>query len=296
MSRHSLNLLAAITLALLSACGNDNNQAAGTARSGPAAAPVEGVVATINGSPITVRQIDIMVEQAKMPKKPYTPSEHKPIVEHLAVQQAVAQQAIAKGLDKSAEITERLELSRQAILAKAYVDDYFKNHPITDEQVDALYQTKMKDTTRGTEYKVRHILVEKESEARDIIAKLNSNPKSFNALARERSKDATTREKGGDMGWNWFNTENQLGDFGAAVAKLAKGKFTETPVKSQFGYHVILLDDTRPRQPPPMADVREYLIREARQEALQKMAEDVKAKIQYVPTPGTPAPNSVGKK
>jgi len=294
MSRHPLNLLAGFSLVLLSACGNDNT--AGTARSGPAAAAVEGVIATINGSPITVRQIGIMAEQAKMSKTPDSPAERKPIIEHLAVQQAVAQEAVAKGLDKTADIVERIELDRQAILAKAFVDNYFKNHPITDDEVNALYQKKMKDTTRGTEYKVRHILVDKESEARDIIAKLNGNPKSFEALVRERSKDATTREKGGDMGWSWFDTETQLSDFGAAATKLAKGKFTQVPVKSQFGYHVILLDDTRPRQPPPMADVREYLIREARQEALQKVAEDIKAKIQYVPATGTPAPNSAGKK
>lgn len=296
MSKNTLNILiGGLTLILLGACGSRDQGAVASRSSLGAAPPAEEVLATIDGSPITRRQVEIVAEQAKMPKKPDTPEERKPIVEHLAVQRAVSQEAIAKGLDKTADIADRLELDRQALLAKAYVDDYFRNHPITEADLNALYQKKMKDTTRGTEYKVRHILVETEAEARDIIARLKGNPKAFDALARERSKDASTRDKGGDMGWNWFDTGSSLSDFGAAATKLAKGRFTEAPVKSQFGYHVIMLDGSRPRQPPPMAEVKDYLTREARQEALQKVAEDIKAKIQYAQVPALAAPPNAGR-
>ena len=137
------------------------------------------------------------------------------------MQLIVAQEAVKKGLDRAPETSDQLELTRQSILANAYVQDYFKNAPVTDEMIKAEYE-KIKGEMTGTEFKARHILVEKESEASDIIARLKKNPKAFEALAKEKSKDPGSAAKGGDLGW--FDPRGMVPEFGLAVAKLDKGK------------------------------------------------------------------------
>jgi peptidyl-prolyl cis-trans isomerase C len=133
-------------------------------------------------------------------------------------------------------------------LANAYVQDFIKNNPVSDDMLKAEYE-RIKATVTGTEYKARHILVEKESEAKDIIARLNKDPGAFAKLATDRSKDPGSKARGGDLGW--FDPRRMVPEFGLAMGKLEKGKFTETPVKTQYGYHVILLEDTRPIEALP---------------------------------------------
>lgn len=129
----------------------------------------------------------------------------------------------------------------------------------------------------STEYKVRHILVEKEDDAKTIIVNLKKGAK-FDELARQ-SKDPGSKEKGGDLGWS--STANYVKPFGDAVAGLAKGKFTETPVKTDFGYHVILVEDSRPLTPPPFDQIKPQINQRLQQEQLQKYVAELqkKAKI-----------------
>ncbi len=150
---------------------------------------------------------------------------------------------------------------------------------------------KVKAEMTGNEYKARHILVEKESDAKDIITKLKKNPKSFEAQAKEKSKDQGSKVNGGDLGW--FDPRSMVPEFGAAVAKLEKGKFTEEPVKSQFGYHVILLEDSRAKEVPPFEQVKPGLGQQVQQKNLKKFLDDAKAaaKIEIVAAPAaTPTP------
>jgi peptidyl-prolyl cis-trans isomerase C len=200
----------------------------------------------------------------------------------------IAEEAIKKGLDKSPEVAERIELVRQSVLANAYVQDYIKTHPVGDDALKAEYE-RIKATITGSEYKARHILVEKEAEAKEIIAKLKKDASAFAKLAMEKSKDTGSKIKGGDLGW--FDLNRMVPEFGAALSKLEKGKFTQEPVKSQFGYHVILLEDTRPIEAPPFEQVKPNLTQQLQQQNLKKQLDDLKgkAKIEITAAPAAAA-------
>jgi peptidyl-prolyl cis-trans isomerase C len=166
-----------------------------------------------------------------------------------------------------------------------------KTNTVTDEMLTAEYD-KIKAQAAGNQYKARHILVEKEADAKDIIAKLKKDPKAFEALAKAKSKDPGSKDKGGDLGW--FDPRGMVPEFGAAVAKLEKDKFTEEPVKSQFGYHVIMLEDTRANPIPTLEQVKPRLTQQVQQQNMKKMLDDMKAKakIEITADPAVAAPAS----
>ena len=253
---------------------------------GPAAA-------TVNGVAISQRTVDMLAKQAVGSGRPDTPESRKTIIDQLALQMVAAEEAVKKGLDKSPEVAEQIDAMKQSVLAKAYVQDFIKNSPVTDEAVKAEYD-RIKATITGNEYKARHILVEKESEAKDIIARLKKEPGAFAKLAMEKSKDQGSKAKGGDLGW--FDLSRMVPEFGAAVSKLDKGKFTQEPVKTQFGYHVILLEDVKPIEAPPLEEVKPQLVQQLQQQNVKKQLDALKAgtKIEIVgtsaPAPISPAP------
>ena len=178
---------------------------------------------------------------------------------------------------------------KQSVLANAYVRDYVKNNPVTDDMLKAEYDRIKATIDGGNQYKARHILVDKESEAKDIIARLKKDPSAFAKLATERSKDPGSKPEGGDLGW--FDPSQMVPEFGDAVAKLEKGKFTEVPVKTQFGYHVILLEDMKPVEAPPLEDVKPQLTQQVQQQNLRKQLDSLKAgaKIEMAAAPAAPA-------
>ena len=282
----------AIALFALSAC-NDKDKAA----SAPSAAAdtKEAVAATVNGTPISKKQLDQIMQQQAGQGMPDNPETRKMVIDNLAMQIIVAQEAEKKGLDKVADVKEQLEMARLSIMANSFVRDYMKTATVTDDALKAEYD-KFKATQGGNEYKARHILVGTEAEAKDIIAKISKDPKAFEALAKSKSKDPGSKDKGGDLGW--FNPHNMVPEFGNAVAKLEKGKFTAEPVKSQFGYHVIMLDDTRPLAVPSLEEVKAGLTQQLQQQNLKKMLDDMKAKAKIditaapasAPAAATPAP------
>jgi len=168
------------------------------------------------------------------------------------------------------------------------VQDFIKNNPVSDEALKAEYE-RIKATITGSEYKASHILVEKEAEAKDIIAKLKKDPGAFAKLAMEKSKDTGSKAKGGDLGW--IDLSQMVPEFSAAVSKLEKGKFTQEPVKSQFGYHVILLEDKKPIEAPPFEQVKPSLTQQLQQQNLKKQLDELKgkAKIEIVAAPAAAA-------
>jgi len=270
------------SLLALAACNPDQNAK-------PAAsAEKDTTVATVNGAVIGKNRVDMLVKQGAGSGRPDSPETRNAIVDQLAMQMVIAEEAIKKGLDKAPEVTEQMELVRQSVLANAYVQDFIKNNPVSEEAMKAEYE-RIKATITGNEYKARHILVEKEAEARDIIAKLKKDAGAFARLATEKSKDTGSKIKGGDLGW--FDLSRMVPEFGAAVSKLEKGKFTEEPVKSQFGYHVILLEDSRPIEAPPFEQVKPNLAQQLQQQNLKKQLDDLKgkAKIEKVAAPAAAA-------
>jgi len=255
--------------------------------------------ATVNGTAISQRTVDLLAKQNAGSGRPDTPETRKFIVEQLALQMVVAEEAVKKGLDKNPEIAEQIDAMKQSVLANAYVQDYIKNNPVSDDMLKAEYE-RIKATITGDEYKARHILVEKESEAKDIIARLKKDPGAFAKLAMEKSKDQGSKARGGDLGW--FDPKRMVPEFGAAAAKLEKGKFTQEPVRTQFGYHVILLEDSKPIQAPPLEEVKAQLSQQLQEQNLKKQfdAFKAKAKIEFVgasaPAPAPAVPEAIKSK
>ena len=281
-------LSSALALLVLSACNKQAAtpaSAASTATSAPAAGEI---AATVDGAPITKAQLDAIMQQQAGQGMPDTPDSRKMVVDNLALQILISKAATAKGLDKTPEVASNLEMARQSILANAFVKDYIKTATVSDEALKAEYEA-FKTKNGAIEYKARHILVKTEEEAKGIIAKIKKDIKSFDGLAKANSMDPGSKANGGDLGW--FNPSGMVPEFGAAIAKLEKGKFTEEPVKTQFGYHVIVLDDSRATPVPAFDDVKAQLTQQLQQKNLKKMLDEVKAKakIELVGAPTVPA-------
>lgn len=246
-----------------------------------AAAPAAGTaaIATVNGAPISQARFDFLLKQSQLQGQPDSPEVHKSLREKLIVEEIVAQEAVKKGMDKSPEVNTQLDLARQTILIRAYLQDFLKNTPLGDDVLKAEYE-KIKAQMGDKEYHARHILVEKEAEAKDIIAKLKKGEK-FEKLA-EKSKDPGSKTKGGDLGWT--APANFVPEFSAAMTKLQKGKYTTEPVKSQFGWHIIKLEDSRTTQAPPFDEVKQNLRQRAQQQQIEKMIADLRAKAKVEET------------
>lgn len=269
-------LASAASLLFLGACNSDQN--AKPAAAAPAAK--EGAEATVNGIVISKKRVDMLVKQAAGDSQADHPEARQGIVDKLIMQTLVAEEAVKKGLDKSPEVIEQIDLMRQSVLASAYVQDLIKNGTVTDDVLKAEYE-RIKATITGSEYKARHILVEKETEATAIIARLRKDPGSFETLAIAKSKDAGSKASGGELGW--FDSSRMVPEFAAAVSKLEKGAITQEPVKTPYGYHVIQLEDSKPIEAPPFEEVKPHLAQQVQQQNLKKHLDDLKAKARIEP-------------
>ncbi len=186
-----------------------------------APAAKEPAAATVNGTPISQKMVDLIAKRGVAAGRPDTPEARATIIDQLALQVVLADEAIKKGLDKSPEVVEQIEAIKQSVLANAYVEDFIKTNPVSDADVQAAYD-RIKATITGNEYKARHILVEKESEAKDIIAKLKKDPANFEKLAKERSLDQGSKDRGGDLGW--LDPNRMAQEFSAALEPTGKGQ------------------------------------------------------------------------
>jgi peptidyl-prolyl cis-trans isomerase C len=271
--RFGVVLTGAVCAVALAAC---NKAPADGAAQGP-------VAATVNGKPISQRTVDIILKQSA-PGGHESPEVRKEVIDQIALQMLVAEEAVKKGLDKQPDMAEKLDAVKRSLLANAYVDDFLKNNPISDDALKAEYE-RIKAGIVGTEYKARHILVQSEAEAKAIIAQLKKDPAAFAKLASTRSKDSGSAQRGGDLGW--FDPRRMVPEFSAALEKLEKGKITETPVKTQFGYHVIQLEDSRPIPSPSLEEVKPQLTQQMQQQAVMKQLDVLKsaAKIEVVGAP-----------
>lgn len=166
-----------------------------------------------------------------------------------------------------------MELAKQAVLIRAFLQDYVRANPVSDAQLKAEYEG-IKSNLGNTEYKARHVLVDKEEDAKAIIAKLEKGEK-FADLAKQ-SKDPGSKDKGGELGWS--SPSAYVKPFGEALGKLKKGEYTKAPVKSDFGYHVIQLDDSRALTPPPFEQVKQQLQQRASQMQVEQLVKELRAK------------------
>ncbi|MHB1292272.1 MAG: peptidylprolyl isomerase [Sulfuricella sp.] len=270
----------AISIGSMLTLASCNAQDGAKSAAAPAASAVStAAIATVNGAPISQARFDFLLQQSQQQGQPDSPEVRKSLREKLIVEEVVAQEAAKKGMDKLADVNTQIDLARQTILIRAYLQDFIKNNPLGDDVLKAEYD-KIKSQMGDKEYHARHILVETEAEAKDIIAKLKKGEK-FEKLA-EKSKDPGSKAKGGDLGW--AAPSNFVPEFSAAMTQLQKGKYTTEAVKSQFGWHIIKLEDSRAMQAPPFDEVKQNLRQRAQQQQIDKMISDLRAKAKVEET------------
>jgi peptidyl-prolyl cis-trans isomerase C len=214
-----------------------------------------------------------MLKQRTAQGQPDSPELRAAIRDELNTRELLVREAKKQGLDKTAGTKTEMDLSAQTVLVRAYMADYLKAHPIPDELLRKEYDN-IKSQMGDKEYKVRHILVEKEDEAKDIIASLQKGEK-FEKLA-ERSKDTGSKATGGDLDWN--APSNFVKPFADAMVALQKGKFTTTPVQTQFGWHVIQLEDTREAKIPAFDEVKPQLAQRMQGQVVDRYLRELRAK------------------
>jgi peptidyl-prolyl cis-trans isomerase C len=233
-----------------------------------------GPLAVVNGREIPRLRGELLLRQLPPSANPGAPQARAMMREELISRELVAQDAERKGLLKNAEVLEQIEIGRQQALLNAYLQDFVKSNPIGESDVKAEYERLRKETT-GSEYKAAHILVKTEGEARDLIAKIRKGAK-FADLARIASDDPGSKDTGGDLGWS--SPGNYVKPFGDALAKLKKGEMTQEPVQTQYGYHVIRLDDQRPMKAPPLEQLRPQIEQRLQQARVQKLLADLRSR------------------
>jgi peptidyl-prolyl cis-trans isomerase C len=229
--------------------------------------------AIVNNKPIPKQKVDEFVAALAAQGRPDSPELRAAVREELIAREIFAQEAERRGLLRSAEVQRQLDTSRQEILIRAVIRDHFKANPITDADIKAEYEKAVKGQA-DKEYRARHILVEKEDAAKQIIADLKKGTK-FEDLVKQ-SKDTGSAANGGDLDWNVPSTF--VKPFADAMTKLEKGKFTEAPVQTQFGWHVIRLDDVREAKAPPLEQVKPQIQQELERRRIQDLQKDLRAK------------------
>ena len=231
-------------------------------------------IAIVNGKPVPKARADALAAQVTKSGRPITPEVSNQIKDEVIAREIFMQEAGKRGLEGSDDYKNQMELARQTILIRALFADFQDKNPVTDADAKAEYD-KYVAANAGKEYRARHILVAKEEEAKAIIANLKKGAK-FEDLAKKQSKDPGSGANGGDL--DWANAKSYVPEFSEAMVKLTKGQTTQAPVKSQFGFHVIRLDDVRDAQLPKFDDVKAQIQQQMQQERLSKFQDDLRTK------------------
>ena len=221
-------------------------------------------IAIVNGKAVPKTRLDALAQQVAKAGRPVTPEMQGQLREEVIAREVFMQEAEKQGLSTSDEYKMQMELARQTILIRALFADYQLKNKVTDAELKAEYD-KFAAANGGKEYKARHILVEKEADAKALIVTLKKGGK-FEELAKKQSKDAGSGANGGDL--DWANPSSYVAEFTEAMLKLGKGQMTETPVKTQFGYHVIRVDDIRTAALPPFTELKPQIAQQIEQQRL----------------------------
>jgi peptidyl-prolyl cis-trans isomerase C len=222
-------------------------------------------LATVNGVAIPKARLDAVLKARVAQGQPDNEEVRNALREQLITGEILAQEAKKKGLDKNAEVANQLDLARQQVMVQAFVQDYFKKHQPSDAEIKKEYDS-IKAQLGDREYKARHILVDKLEEAQDALAKLKKGDK-FEDVAKAMSKDPGSKDKGGEL--EWASPSGYVKPFSDAMVKLKKGEYTQEPVQTQFGYHIIKLDDTRELKVPALDEVKANIIQRIQQRQLE---------------------------
>jgi len=232
--------------------------------------------ATVNGKAIAQKSVDQFVQALISQGANDTPELREQAKQELINREILVQAAEKAGLPKQEEVSAALAQARQAVLVRALMADYLKKNPVTDAAVEAEYNKIKASQGDAQEYQARHILVEDENVAKDLIKQLSGKKADFAELAKQHSKDTGSAERGGDLGW--APASNYVQPFAAAVGQLKKGEISATPIQTQFGWHVIQLQDVRPISFPPLEQVRGQVEDMLRQQALAAYQQSLRDK------------------
>ena len=261
-----------VSSALIAGCQNDKTTAPVVAKS--------DAIAEVNGVYISKASLETLkAEIAPRMRGQTLPDEQ--LIEELINRELLVQGALKKNLENTPEIVVRLDNMKRSLLAQADLQEYLKDNPVTDEELKAEYDKKM-GGDNATEYKARHILVKTEDEGKEIIKELDKGGK-FEELAKKKST-GPSGPKGGDLGW--FTADRMVPPFSEALIALENGKYTTEPVETQFGWHVILRENSRSKTPPPFESVKEQFRPVMEREKVQAYLEQLRkqAKIEILTT------------
>jgi peptidyl-prolyl cis-trans isomerase C len=231
-------------------------------------------IATVNGVPVPQARMDFLMQQQQSRGAQDSEQMRTMVRDELVNREVLAQEAQKSGIARSPEVQTQLEMTRQEIIVSAYLRDWARKHPITDADVQKEYE-RAKAQHGDKEYRARHILVETEDQAKGLIAELKKGAK-FDELASKNSKDSGSAQRGGDLDWNVPGTYDK--QFSDAMVKLEKGKYTETPVRTRFGFHIIQLDDVRPAKFAALAEVKPRIQQMLVQNKIEELIRGLRAK------------------
>jgi peptidyl-prolyl cis-trans isomerase C len=279
MQRQLRNLAVALvagTFAIAAGAQDKGEKAAkpkADAKAPKAAAP--GAKLVVNGVTIPQSRVDAMNKELNAQGQPDNAERQAAVREELVNREVLAQAAAKRGLDKNPDIAAQMDMARQAVLVRALFESEVKANPITDADLQKQYE-QFRGSMGTNEYKVAHILVDKEEDAKAIIDAVNKNPAEFAKIAKDRSKDPGSKDNGGDL--DWGPSARYVKPFADAVTTQQKGKISAAPVKTDFGYHVIRVDDVRPLKVPEFNEVKEQFRQRAQQQQIQRMVMDLRGK------------------
>ena len=235
-------------------------------------------IAIVNGKAVPKERYEALKQQVERSGQPVNAQLESQIREEVITREIFMQEAKNRGLEASPDYKVQMELARQTILIRELFANFQSKNPVTDAEIQAEYD-KFASANAGKEYKASHILVDKEDDAKAIIASIKKGAK-FEDIAQKQSKDPGSGARGGDL--DWANPGNYVAEFTEAMIKLGKGEMTQQPVKSQFGWHIIRVDDIREANIPKVEEVKPQIAQQLQQQKLAKFQEELrsKAKVQ----------------
>ncbi|MDP2221814.1 MAG: peptidylprolyl isomerase [Hydrogenophaga sp.] len=231
-------------------------------------------VAIVNGKAVPTARVEALAQQVAASGRPVDDAVRAQLKEEVVLREIFMQEAQKRGIATSAEYKTQMELARQTIMIRALFADHQKKNPVTDAEIKAEYD-KFAAANAGQEFRARHILVEKEDEAKAIIASIKGGAK-FEDIAKKQSKDPGSGANGGDL--DWAAAGSYVTEFSEAMVKLGKGQMTDAPVKSQFGWHIIRVDDVRQAQLPSFDEVKPQISQQMQQQKLSEFQQNLREK------------------
>jgi peptidyl-prolyl cis-trans isomerase C len=231
-------------------------------------------VAVVNGTPIPKSRADALISQLVKQGQADTPQLQQAVRDELVNREILMQEAVREGIPARPDVKAQVAVAQQTVVLRALIEDFVKKNTPSDAEVKARYDDVVKQSGGGSELHLHHILVENEQQAKDLIVKIKAGAK-FEDLAKQYSKDPGSAKNGGDL--DWSNPNAYVPEFAAAAEKLKKGEMTDAPVHTQFGWHIIRLDDTRAVTPPPLEQVKPQIVQQIQQEKLQAFEQKLRA-------------------